>query len=97
MAAPSLRKQKATNAAGTLLARTPWRAVPLATETGGRLGKEALTHLQKLARKQADPDNWQSGFNISKVAPVFGSTADPDAPDASSEGETPSVRDLPDE
>ena len=43
------------------------------------------------ARKQADPDNWQSGFNISKVAPVFGSTADPDAQDASSEGETPPV------
>ena len=49
------------------------------------------------ARKQADPENWQSGFNISKVAPVFGSTADPDAPDASSEGEAPSVRDLPEE
>ena len=49
------------------------------------------------ARKQADPDNWQSGFNISKVAPVFGSTADPDAPDASSEGEAPPVRDLPEE
>ena len=34
--------------------QTPWRAVPLATETGGRLGKEALTHLHKLARKQAE-------------------------------------------
>ena len=34
--------------------RTPWRAVPLATETGGRLGNEALKHLRKLARKQAE-------------------------------------------
>ena len=28
--------------------------MPLAVETGGRLGKEALLHLQKLARKQAE-------------------------------------------
>ena len=31
----------------------PWRCVPLATETGGRLGPEALKHLRKLARLQA--------------------------------------------
>ena len=34
--------------------QTPWRAVPLVTETGGRLGKDALKHLLKLARKQAE-------------------------------------------
>ncbi len=33
--------------------QTPWRAVPLATETGGRHGPAALAHLRKLARKQA--------------------------------------------
>jgi hypothetical protein len=33
--------------------QTPWRAVPLATETGGRHGRTALLHLRKLARKQA--------------------------------------------
>ena len=33
--------------------QTPWRAVPLATETGGRHGPTALKHLRKLARKQA--------------------------------------------
>ena len=33
--------------------QTPWRAVPLASETGGRLGPAALKHLRKLARKQA--------------------------------------------
>ena len=35
-------------------AQTPWRAVPLATETGGRLGDEALKLLRKLARNQAE-------------------------------------------
>jgi hypothetical protein len=34
--------------------RTPWRAVPLSTETGGRHGRAALLHLRKLARKQAE-------------------------------------------
>ncbi len=34
--------------------QTPWRAVPLATETGGRHGLTALKHLRKLARKQAE-------------------------------------------
>ena len=28
--------------------------MPLATETGGRLGPQALKHLRKLARKQAE-------------------------------------------
>ena len=34
--------------------QTPRRAVPLATETCGRHSREVLTHLKKLARKQAD-------------------------------------------
>ena len=54
MTAPSLRKQKATNAGGTLLARHRGAPCRWPRETGGRLGKEALTHLQKLARKQAE-------------------------------------------
>ena len=33
--------------------QTPWPAVPLATETGGRHGKDALKLLRKLARNQA--------------------------------------------
>ena len=33
--------------------QTPWRVVPLAVETGGRLGNAALRHLRQLARKQA--------------------------------------------
>jgi len=33
--------------------RSPWRAVPLATETGGRHGSAALKHLRSLARLQA--------------------------------------------
>ena len=33
--------------------RTPWRVVPLATETGGRHGPAALKHLRALARQQA--------------------------------------------
>lgn len=33
--------------------QTPWRAVPLVSETGGRLGATALKHLRKLARKLA--------------------------------------------
>ena len=32
---------------------SPWRAVPLAHETFGRLGRAALTHLRKLAKEQA--------------------------------------------
>ena len=34
--------------------QTPWRVVPLATETGGRHGRTALQHLRKLARKRAE-------------------------------------------
>ena len=33
--------------------RAPWRAVPLATETYGRLGLAALAHLRRLARQRA--------------------------------------------
>ena len=33
--------------------RTPWRVVPLALETYGRLGPAALRHLRQLARTQA--------------------------------------------
>ena len=33
--------------------RTPWRCVPLATETAGRLGKQALKHLRILAKAKA--------------------------------------------
>ena len=33
--------------------RSPWRMVPLALETGGRHGSEALQHLRRLAREQA--------------------------------------------
>ena len=33
--------------------RAPWRVVPFALETYGRLGREALLHLRKLARAQA--------------------------------------------
>ena len=33
--------------------QTPWRVVPLAAETFGRLGPAALEHLRKLARKAA--------------------------------------------
>ena len=32
---------------------TPWRCVPLVTETGGRHGRQALLHLRALARAQA--------------------------------------------
>ena len=46
------------------------------------------------SRKETDPDNWQSSFNISKELPVFGSMAALNATDASSEDDT-SVRDLP--
>ncbi len=35
-------------------AQAPWRCVPLATESGGRLGQRALKHLRQLARKQAE-------------------------------------------
>ena len=48
------------------------------------------------ARKETDPDNWQSSFNISKEAPLFGSKAALNATDSSAEDET-SVRDLPEE
>ena len=33
--------------------RAPWRVVPFALETHGRLGRTALLHLRKLARAQA--------------------------------------------
>ena len=33
--------------------RAPWRVVPFALETYGRLGRTALLHLRKLARAQA--------------------------------------------
>ena len=44
---------------------TPWRAATQATETDGRLGKEALTHLQKLVRKQAEALDEGGGAAVS--------------------------------
>ena len=49
----TLRRTNLNNERRYPSGQAPWRTVPLATETGGRHGVEALKHLRKLARKQA--------------------------------------------
>jgi len=36
--------------------RTPWRCVPLATESFGRHGQQALKHLRELAKEKAEAE-----------------------------------------